>query len=250
MFAAIAGAAMNSGAGKSAMSSAINQPQQDAASIKNFAREGYAEPANIIGAILSGRHTQAAYQDYEKQLRASMTGEQAGLQHSIGYLSPFQQHGAAAGTQELAMLQEGKDPAGFINSIMGRFQQSPAQSAAIQAGLRAAQSRLTSQGLAQSGAEQKALANYAQQQTAGQYQQFLQSVLAGRQQTLGGLGQLGQLGLGAAQTETQAELQTAQNMAELRQSLGGTQAKAESAKGAEDTAITGSVAKWLESSII
>jgi hypothetical protein len=247
MFAAIAGAAMNSVLGKSAMSSDTNQSQQDGTGIGNFIHEGYAGPANIIGSILGRRHTQAAYRDYNKQLRAAMSGEQAGLEHSIGYLSPFQQHGVAAGTQELAMLQEGKDPAGFINSIMGRFQQSPAQRAAIHAGLGAAQSRLTSQGLARSGAEQKALENYAQQQTAGQYQQFLQSVLAGRQQTLGGLGQLGQLGLGAAQSEAQAQQQTAEDMAALRQSLGGSEAAAENAKGSEDAGIIGSVGNWLGS---
>jgi hypothetical protein len=250
MFAAIAGAAMSSGAGKSLMSGASSQLTSSMNMPGNVAREGISGPANILGAILSSRHNQAAYQDYIGQLRQGITGEQAGLKSSIGFLSPFQQHGAAAGTQELAMLQAGKDPTAMVNQILSGFQQSGAQKATIQAGLTAAQSRMGAQGLGGSGAEAKALEQFAQQQTAGQQQQFLQSVIGARGQTLSGLGQLGGFGLGAAQTETQAELETAENIAKLRQSVGAAQAKAEAAKGGLDTSIIGSVSHMLESPIV
>lgn len=176
--------------------------------------------ANILASLGLGGLAGGAFGGLQQQLGRGIGTEQQALAQSLGLLAPFQQTGATAVQRELGLLGEGGTPTGLVNQILSQFQQSPAQKATIQAGLEATRGRLGAQGLGQSGAEQEALEQFAQQQTAGQQQQFLQDVLGARGQTLGGLGQLGGLGLGAAQTGTQAQMQAAQNIASLLASQG------------------------------
>ena len=107
------------------------------------------------------------------------------------------------------------------------------------------QNRLESQGLSQSGAEQKALEQFGQQGTAGQQQQFLSNVLGARQQTVGGLQGLSGLGLGAASTSGQLGLQGQQDISQLLQSLGMTGFNKEQADAARTSGMLGSFEKMF-----
>lgn len=202
--------------------------------------------ANLLSLLLGGRGEQRGFGDIESQLQQALAGERGAIGTALGGLAPFQQAGQAATGQELAMLQAGADPTAQVSRILGAFQQSPAQKATIEAGLSAVQNRLQAQGIGQSGAQQKALEQFAQTGTAGQQQQFLQSVLGARGQTLGGLGGLGQLGLGAAGQMGQLGLRGQEDISSLLQSLGMTQFGAEQAGGQRQAGIIGSIADLLK----
>ncbi len=211
-------------------------------SASKFNAKGLIGPAlNILASIFGGQQTQSGLGDLESQIQGGIGEEQRALQQALAGLRPFQQTGATAGASELALLQQGQDPAGMINAILGKFQQSPAQQAAIQAGLGAVSNRAIAQGLGQSGAEQKALEQFAQTQTANQAQQFLNSVLAGRGQTLSGLGQLSGQGLGAAQAGAQAGMRTSEDISSLLGSLGQAQLGGAQQQGSEFGNILGDV---------
>jgi len=203
--------------------------------------------ADWLSLLLGGRAEEKGFGDLESQLRAAMGGQQQALTGALTGLAPFQQAGAGAVGQELQMLQAGQDPTAMINQITQAFQQSPAQRATIQAGLGAVQNRLAAQGLGQSGLEQKALEQFAQGTTAQQQQQYLQDVLTGRGQTLSGLGQLGGMGLGAATTGGQFQMQSAENMANLLESLGQTQLAQQFRSGQRTGGEIGSLASILQS---
>lgn len=197
--------------------------------------------ADLLSQLLGRGTGQQGFQDLESQISGGIGEQRQALSSSLGLLSPFQQAGGQAAQEELGLLRGGADPTAQVNRILSQFQQSPAQRASIRTGLDAVQNRLESQGLSQSGAEQEALEKFAQNQTSQQQQQFLQSVLGARGQTLGGLGQLGGLGLGAARAGTQAQLQTAQNIADLMESLGQTQRAQQQQQGGDTSGIIGSI---------
>lgn len=203
--------------------------------------------ADILGAIFGGRATQRGLGDLESQLRAAMAGQQQAMQTGLAGFQPFQQAGGGAVQQELGMLQAGADPTAQVSQILGAFQQSPAQRATIQAGLEAVQNRLQAQGLGASGAQQRALEQFAQQQTAGQQQQFLQNVMGARAQTLGGLGQLGGLGLGAAGGAAQLGLRGQEDISSLLASLGQTQLAQQQARGGMGAGVLGGITSILQS---
>lgn len=189
--------------------------------------------ANLFGGIAGGGDIQAGFGDIEKQLQAGIGTQQQFLQQALGQLSPFRTAGVTGIQGALSALQQEGDPTGFVNQILSQFQQSPAQKAGIQSGLTAVQNRLQAQGLGQSGAEQKSLEQFAQQQTGQQQQQFLQNVLGLQQQRISGLSGLGGMGLQAAGQGAQSIFGTGQNISQLQAAIGQAQAQAEAAKAAQ-----------------
>lgn len=203
--------------------------------------------ADLLSALFGGRDVQRGFGDLESQLQAALGGQRGAQQQALAGLLPFEQAGGAAAGEELGLLQEGADPTAQVNKILAAFQQSPAQKATVQAGLSAVQNRLQAQGLGQSGAEQKALEQFAQQGTAGQQQQFLQNVLGARGQTLGGLGQLSGLGLTAAGQAGQLGLRGQEDISSLLESLGQTQLAQQGARAGGRAGVIGSIGSILSS---
>jgi len=203
--------------------------------------------ADFLSTLLGRKDTQRGFSDLESQLRAAMSGEQGAIGQAQAGLQPFQQFGTAAGAEELGLLQGGSDPTAQVNKILGAFQQSPAEKATIESGLSSVQNRLQAQGLGQSGAESKALEQFAQQGTAGQQNQFLQNVLGARQQTLGGLQGLTGTGLSAANASGQIGLQGQQDISSLLQSLGLAQQGQQNAKAGSTANMIGSLGSILSS---
>lgn len=201
--------------------------------------------ADIIGSLIGGQQQQAGFGDLEAQLRQAMSGQQGATTKELGLLQPFQQGGAGAFQQELAGLKQEQDPAAFINQALSQFQQSPAQKAGIQAGLTAVQNRAQAQGLGQSGAEQEALEQFAQQQTGTQQQQFLQNVLGLQQRRLSGLGSAAGLGFGAAQQGAGLIQGGQTNIADLLASLGQTQLGAAQAGAQTTQGVAGGIGSSL-----
>lgn len=146
-------------------------------------------------------------------------GEQAGLGTLKGFegqLSPFQQAGVSAlGEFQTAIQPQIKDPVGFINNIASQFQLSPGAQFQTQQGIDAARQGGVTSGQLGSGAEQKALSQFAQGVTSQGQQQFLQNVLGQRQQGLQGLQGLIGSGLSADQLQEQFLSALAQQQAQV-----------------------------------
>lgn len=146
-------------------------------------------------------------------------GEEAGLgtlQGFQGQLAPFQQAGIGAlGEFQQAIQPQIKDPVGFINNIASQFQESPGAKFQTQQGIEAARQGGVTSGQLGSGAEQKALAQFAQGITSQGQQQFLQNVLGQRQQGLQGLQGLIGSGLSADQIQSRYLQAVAEQQAQI-----------------------------------
>lgn len=216
---------------------AAQKAQQQQADVAGMAPD----IASIFGGQAQSKYTQQGLQDLINRYKQGMSSQQKMLGQSTGYLQPYNTTGQGAIGQEYSMLQQGQDPTAMVNHIMSTFQQSPAQHASIQAGLGAVSNQLESQGLSQSGLQQKALESYAQNQTADQQQQYLNNILGARQQTIGDLGQLGGFGLGAAGQEGQFTQQSADSLSNLLASQGQAELSQQQAKGQAKSSMWGGI---------
>ena len=144
----------------------------------------------------------------EKEIR------QAGAQ-AIGRLDPY----AQAGTQSLPLLQQslaqGADPTKLLSQYSSQFQLSPFAQTQIQEAQKAAENIGAAGGVVGSGAQQRALAQEAQQVTSGDLQKYLGNVIGLRQQYLGGLEDLTGRGQQAAALQGQFGMMSAQDIANL-----------------------------------
>jgi len=146
-------------------------------------------------------------------------GEQAGLnslQQFQGQLAPYQQAGVGAlGEFNQAIQPQVNDPVGFINNIASQFKSSPGAQFQTQQGIAAANQGGVTSGSLGSGAQQKALSQFAQGVTSQDQQQFLQNVLGQHQQGLQGLQGLIGSGLSADQIQEQYLNALAQQQAQV-----------------------------------
>lgn len=114
-----------------------------------------------------------------------------------GNLSPYMQAGNGAIGNYQNALNKMANPVDFMNSIMGQYQQSPWAKFQTQQGINAANNAASASGMLGSGAEQKELADYAQNISSRDMQQYLQNALGINNQYLGGYGHLMDNGLNA-----------------------------------------------------
>ena len=171
-------------------------------------------------------------------------GEQtsrAFLQKALAGLGPFQKTGGQAFQSEFGQLQQEADPTAFVNNILSQFQQSPAQKFAQQQGIQASRNQLEAAGLGGSGAGAQALQQQGSDIAGQQQQQFLQNVLGVRQQTLGGLGQLGGMGLQSALAGGQFNMQTGEDIASEQARAAQARAAAEQASQQQQSGGIGSL---------
>lgn len=144
------------------------------------------------------------------------------LQQFGGTLAPFQQAGVSALSEfQNAIQPQIKDPVGFINNIASQFQESPGAQFQTQQGIAAANQGGVTSGALGSGAQAKALAQFAQGITSQGQQQFLQNVLGQRQQGLQGLQGLIGTGLSADQLQSQFLQALAAQQAQIGAAKGG-----------------------------
>jgi len=202
---------------------------------------------NLLSSILGGQDIQQGLQQEQGDIRQGIRGQQQALGQSITGLNPFLQTGQIAGSRELSLLKGGQDPAQLISGIASQFEQSPEQKAIVQAGTGAVQNRLEAQGINLSGAADQAMAQFAQNQTGNQLNQFISQVLGGRGQTISGLSGLAGRGLQAGEIETQARQRSAENIASLLASLGQSQIGAAGARGKDTSGIIGGLGSAIGS---
>lgn len=157
-----------------------------------------------------------------KDVLGGLQGGLGTLKQFEGQLSPFQQAGTAAlGEFQQAIQPQIKDPVGFINQIASQFQPSPGAQFQTQQGIEAARQGGVTSGQLGSGAEQKALSQFAQGVTSQGQQQFLQNVLGQRQQGLQGLQGLIGTGLSADELQERFLQALAQQQGQIGAARGG-----------------------------
>lgn len=114
-----------------------------------------------------------------------------------GNFNPYMQAGSGAiGTYQNALNQM-QDPTKFMNNIMNQYQQSPWAKFQTQQGINAANNAGSASGMLGSGAEQKELADYAQNISSRDMQQYFNNAMGINNQYLGGYGHLMDNGLNA-----------------------------------------------------
>lgn len=148
-----------------------------------------------IGTGLFG-NSGAPYQAAEKELGDFYN-------RATGFQNPFIQMGTGAIPQYQQWLQGQQNPSGFINQLMGQYQQSPGAKYLQDQAMRAAQNMGSATGLTGS----TPLTQYAQQQATGisaqDMQNWLQNVLGINTQYGQGLGSMVSGGQNAANVLSQ-----------------------------------------------
>lgn len=114
----------------------------------------------------SGRPYEKAGQEYQKYFNQAPS-----------YQEPYNEAGQIALPQYQQWLQGQKDPSGFINNLMSKYQQSPWAKFATDQGMRANTNSASASGLIGSTPYQQAGEQYAHDISSQDMQQWLQSVL-------------------------------------------------------------------------
>lgn len=142
-----------------------------------------------IGSILSGLFGNSGkpYKDYSKEL-------QRYYEQAQGYQNPFWQAGSGAIPQFQQWLQSQQDPSGFINKLMGQYQESPFAKFQQQQGIRAGQNAGSASGLTGSTPLTQFMQENAQNISSQDMQNWLGNVLGINTQYGAGLG--GMMGMG------------------------------------------------------
>lgn len=173
---------------------------------------------------LFGGGQQKAYEDINKSYQQAISAQQAALGRATGYMQPFY----GAGVSGLGAYQQGlsamADPQKFYQQMMSGYSMSPQAQFQQQQAIQAANQAAAASGMLGSGAEQKALANYTQQLTARDQQQWLNNMLGIYRGYLGGEQGLGQMGYGAAGQMGQWQTQSGRDIADLMARQGQAQA--------------------------
>lgn len=146
---------------------------------------------------------------YKKAIDAYNTG----MQPAIGGFNPYTQAGSGAIGQYQDRINQMQDPVAYNNSIMNQYQQSPWAKFQIEQGIRSANNAASASGMQGSGAEQKALADYAQGISSRDQQQFFQNAMGTNQNYQQMLQQLMANGLTAQQAQSYLQSQLAQAQA-------------------------------------
>jgi hypothetical protein len=152
-----------------------------------------------LGAIIGGGLNvfNNPYDDSVNTLNDILKGYGQYKGEMSGNLSPYMQAGnGAIGTYQNALNQM-QDPTKFMNNIMGQYQQSPWAKFQTQQGINAANNAGSASGMLGSGAEQKELADYAQNISSRDMQQYFNNAMGINNQYLGGYGHLMDNGLNA-----------------------------------------------------
>lgn len=138
---------------------------------------------------------------------------------AIGFLSPYRQAGQFGLSGEMQGAAEMSDPSAYYNKMMSGFQMSPAQQYAQQQGLGAVSNNAAVSGMLGSPEMAQHLIKYASTDTGNAQQQYLNNLLGIKGQSMNTMGNLANMGYGAASTSGQFGMQAGQEQAELQEAL-------------------------------
>lgn len=162
----------------------------------------------------------AAAQDQEEAIRRAMQQEQQYLGQSTGYMQPWWQAGQKALPEYQEALGRMKDPNAFINQMMGGYQQSPFAKFQEHQGIQAANQGAAASGMLGSGAQQKALAQFSQDLSSKDMQQYLQNQMGVWGNYMGGLGGLSGQGMQAGKQMGDWTMGAGRDVAGMEEQIG------------------------------
>ena len=113
-----------------------------------------------------------------------------------------------------------QDPQAFYQKMMSGYAMSPQAQMQQQQAIKSANQAAAASGMLGGGAEQKALADYSQQLSARDQQQWLQNMMGINTQYLGGLQDLMQRGFGAGQQMGGWTMGAGQDIGSLQNAIG------------------------------
>ncbi len=147
---------------------------------------------NIIWSIKMGGDTDA--EQARGAIQQGLQQQKAQEQQAEQAWGPYSGLGGYAIPKYEGALEQGADPSGYLNQLMGQYQESPYLQNQLQFGQQAAGRAAAQSGMLGSGAEMQAAAGRAQGLRAEDMQNYLNRALGLRQQYLGGMG--GLMGMG------------------------------------------------------
>jgi hypothetical protein len=162
-----------------------------------------------IGSIFQGIFGNSG-KPYDKESEAYDRYNQQG----INYLNPYNQAGQRGMGSYEEMLAKMKDPQAFVNNILKGYTQSPWAATQNKYGQEAIQNAASASGLIGSSPLVKAGADYANELTSKDMQQYLSNVLGVNTSALSGYSDLSHIGLGAASQMAQMMQQAAEAQAQ------------------------------------
>jgi hypothetical protein len=178
------------------------------------AAAGISAAASLFSEITGGKGAKKAAKIAAKSAAADRAQALQIYNTNMGMAQPGVDRGNAAGAQINALLGLGGDTTG-ANDALARFKASTGYQGRLEEGQRAINTGYAARGALESGAAQKALLNYGQQQASGEFGNYLNA--------LGGQQAAGQNALGAA---TGAGVAFGNQSAQANQSQASAQANA------------------------
>jgi hypothetical protein len=164
------------------------------------------------------------YSDLENAITQSQQQINDYYNQALGFLSPYQQ----AGTQALSDFTTGlsplKTPVTTYNQLVSGYSMSPQAQMEQQASLNQALSVGAATGMQGSGAQEKELAQYSQQITSKDLQNYINNIFKTYGGYMKGTGQIAQMGEKAGTTMGGWGMQTGKSIADLTEQLGQVQA--------------------------
>lgn len=152
---------------------------------------------DVVDTLFGGGQARG-YRDLGAQLQRGVGALQTGERGAEEAYAPYLEAGRGALGQYQQALAQGQDPGALYSQLMSGYQESPLAKFQTEQATRAASRGAAAAGMLGSGAHQSALENLASQISSRDMQNYLNTLLGIRGQTLGGLGGLAQTGFGAA----------------------------------------------------
>lgn len=182
-----------------------------------------------------------AAKDMQRALEAAQGNIKDYYGQAIGYMNPYYSAGTNALNQYQSALAGMSDPQAFYQKMMSGYSMSPQAQFQQQQALKASNQAAAAGGTLGGGAQQKALADWTQQLTNRDQQQYLQNMLGIHNQYMGGLQGLEGQGYGAANTMGGWGMDAGKTLADLSSQIGQAQAYGDISKANSRNSLFGGI---------
>jgi len=176
-----------------------------------------------VSNLFSGGGNDAAA-DMEKSLRQAQDIMRQYYGEAKGYMQPFYDTGIQSMGKYSSRLDEMSDPLAFYQKMLTGYNTSPQAKFQQDQAMKASNQSAAAAGMLGGGAQQKALADYTQQLTSRDQQQWLNNMLGINSQYMGGESALMGQGFNAGQQIGNWGMQTGSDLASLMGAIGKAQA--------------------------
>lgn len=197
-----------------------------------------------MGSIISGGGSDASA-DMEKSLRQAQDLMKQYYGQATGYMQPFYNSGTQALGDYQKALSGMSNPQQFYQQMMQGYNTSPQAQFQQEQAQKASNQAAAAGGTLGGGAQQKSLADYTQQLTSRDQQQYLNNMLGIHGQYMGGLSGLEQQGYGSAGQMGNWAMNTGNELSNLMSQIGQSKAYGDISKGTGLSGLLGGLTGGL-----